>query len=618
MTSDKEREYLTSLVISIMMKTGERIGNDDSASHGHFGVTGFQKKHITIIGDKVHLDYVGKSGVEHKKSFTDKTIARALKKAIKKSPTKYVFCTSDGFKIKADRINKYLHEYKITGKDLRGFVANKGIIKKLEAITIPEDEKQRKRIFNTAVKKTAGEVGHGASTLKKHYMIPELMDEYVLHGRIIDMKKLGYYDKGGEVEGQDAPKETNEKKYFHIGQDKTIATVFVPATSYFFNPHVIPEPVKIASEKLVDKSNNTGIDIHDIYRKFPVKEIPFSLIVPMQDDLNAKNLEQFIASKNDTFPNPFVLEYDGKYYLNDGHHRAVANYLNEKPILAHVYEIGKKMVEGGIGDNPEKISNFTQNTTKDEIENVLSGTRKVINGEPIQTASLYLRRNEGASSSTTDPKRLKHEQEAVLRNYDNLIPISDFKNQIGEGTEHRVYRHDDKTVVKLNSGYFYNSWKDYFNSLLLHNYFFPSTAYQLIGFTEENGKLYSVVRQPFIEQTEATDLGKVTNFLSGNGFKNTRFEDYSNEDLGVILADLHGQNVIINNGLLYFIDTIFYLPSNTNIKLHAGGAPVKINSFSEYLEANHPALNNRVLNEEITEELKAELNNAHTSYTNNY
>lgn len=37
-----------------------------------------------------------------------------------------------------------------------------------------------------------------------------------------------------------------------------------------------------------------------------------------------------------------------------------------------------------------------------------------------------------------------------------------------------------KSVIKLNDAIYYNSWEDY-----LHNYFFPDTAYELLGFTKD-------------------------------------------------------------------------------------------------------------------------------------
>lgn len=130
--SDDEKLFLTTLVIAIMDKTAERIGNDDSADNGHFGVTGFQKKHVDIIGKRIHFNYTGKTGMKQDKDFSDERIAKALKRAIKNSPSKFIFETSDGFRIKADKANRYLEQFKITAKDIRGYLANKWMIAKLE------------------------------------------------------------------------------------------------------------------------------------------------------------------------------------------------------------------------------------------------------------------------------------------------------------------------------------------------------------------------------------------------------------------------------------------------------------------------------------------------------
>jgi hypothetical protein len=68
-----------------------------------------------------------------------------------------------------------------------------------------------------------------------------------------------------------------------------------------------------------------------------------------------------------------------------------------------------------------------------------------------------------------------------------------------------------------------------------------------------------VVQQPHIQRTENVDLENVKEFLEQNGFKNTRRNDFYNQELGIILEDLHDENVISSNNILYFIDTVFYL-----------------------------------------------------------
>ena len=47
--------------------------------------------------------------------------------------------------------------------------------------------------------------------------------------------------------------------------------------------------------------------------------------------------------------------------------------------------------------------------------------------------------------------------------------------------------------------------------------------------------------------------------MGNNGFSCTKNNDYYNSELGIILEDLHDENVLTQNGMLYFIDTVFYI-----------------------------------------------------------
>ncbi len=47
--------------------------------------------------------------------------------------------------------------------------------------------------------------------------------------------------------------------------------------------------------------------------------------------------------------------------------------------------------------------------------------------------------------------------------------------------------------------------------------------------------------------------------MLNNGFLNSRNNDYFNPELGLILEDLHDENVLTNDGTLLFIDTVFYI-----------------------------------------------------------
>jgi hypothetical protein len=116
---------------------------------------------------------------------------------------------------------------------------------------------------------------------------------------------------------------------------------------------------------------------------------------------------------------------------------------------------------------------------------------------------------------------------------------------------------DDKNVIKLNDAIYYATWLEYFNSVVIHNILFPDTAYIFLGFCERENNLLAVLRQPYISSDGIADLSIIKFLLGYNGFKNTKHHDYFNKDFGLILEDMHDENVIVKNDTLFFIDTVF-------------------------------------------------------------
>ncbi len=186
--SDDEKVFLTSATISLILATGERVGNESSASKGHRGITGLLKSQVRVEGNTVHLKYTGKSGVKHEKAVTDAKLADAIRKALKMSDSRFLFCTSDRFCIKNDRINRYLKDFDITAKDVRGYSANRWIIEKLKSKDIPKEEKERKKLFLSVATDVAKKIGHSRSMLRNSYLMPELEPRYVELGKIMDIK----------------------------------------------------------------------------------------------------------------------------------------------------------------------------------------------------------------------------------------------------------------------------------------------------------------------------------------------------------------------------------------------------------------------------------------------
>jgi hypothetical protein len=201
---------------------------------------------------------------------------------------------------------------------------------------------------------------------------------------------------------------------------------------------------------------------------------------------------------------------------------------------------------------------------KHELQNIISGNGSVGNGKIIQSITDYIRRKKKAISNLEKGEFDKNKETQILKEFisDSNLWYSGIDNTkyIGEGAEQKIYEFSDiNFVLKLNDTIYYSFWEDYFNNLLIHNYFFPHLAYELLGFHLMDNKLYSIVKQPFVKATENTNLQNVSDFLKVNGFVNKKDNDYFHPDLGIILEDLHDENVLTSEGVLQFIDTVFFL-----------------------------------------------------------
>jgi DNA topoisomerase-1 len=196
MKSSDPETALTALAVSLMDLTFERVGNDSSADDGHFGVTGWKKKHITLGPKSATIKYVGKSGVKHEKKISDSATLSALRDAYKATEGENgdIF-DHEGGRVGASKVNAYLKEFDVTAKDIRGFHANRSMQEALKAVRakgkdLPEDKKEREKIlkkeFLKALELTADEVGHEPPTLRSQYLMPGLEEAYMKDGKIAD------------------------------------------------------------------------------------------------------------------------------------------------------------------------------------------------------------------------------------------------------------------------------------------------------------------------------------------------------------------------------------------------------------------------------------------------
>ena len=91
----------------------------------------------------------------------------------------------------------------------------------------------------------------------------------------------------------------------------------------------------------------------------------------------------------------------------------------------------------------------------------------------------------------------------------------------------------------------------------LHNAIFPSSQYELTGFTGfEGGNVYPVLRQRYVPNATLSSPEEIDSYMRSLGFKQTGEAAYSNGD--VVISDLRPRNVLKDtDGDLYVVDADF-------------------------------------------------------------
>ena len=153
---------------------------------------------------------------------------------------------------------------------------------------------------------------------------------------------------------------------------------------------------------------------------------------------------------------------------------------------------------------------------KNELQSIISGTGDVTKGGAIQAIAGYLRKSKTTGADAEKKEFLKEQEISLILDYARshhfLFTDLDKTRYLAERAEQKVYLDEDgRHVTKLNDSIFYANWEDYFNSLLLHNYFFPATNYERVGFCYEEDRLFAAVRQPYIISTKPTAEDSIKN-----------------------------------------------------------------------------------------------------------
>jgi hypothetical protein len=327
---------------------------------------------------------------------------------------------------------------------------------------------------------------------------------------------------------------------------------------------------------------------------------------------------------------------------------SVKEYLGNQDWYNKLSDDGKKSFEKQVVDNlpkeevvseQEKFSAENKeiiNKSKKNAEKIRDGKsifkrfsqkeqRGIARGGQIHAeATLILGTNDSSNKqiATTNEK-----QESIIEQYakEEGVWVENINEKYGEanasGEESLVwYNADDKTATKSQSTNLYNDLQEKLDSITLHNFLFPETALEVIGFGRtSDGEFQVLVKQPFIvgkENTKVTD-SQIEETMKDMGFERVEDNNYSNSE--TLVEDLHTGNAILTpNDKIAIIDPIIRL--NTKEQGYGGKRDLGNNAVEDIIPPSKPTkpsaektesakekertFGKRVLESEVSDEIK--------------
>ena len=128
-----------------------------------------------------------------------------------------------------------------------------------------------------------------------------------------------------------------------------------------------------------------------------------------------------------------------------------------------------------------------------------------------------------------------------------------------EGGEHQVYQKDGWFFKRNNMAY-HSNYLEYLHRMVLHNYLFAETAVQFEGLMWYDDTLQPVIRQKALLGVRGATRAEVTVEMHLRGFSRRAADNYYSLALGLLVEDLHDENVLVDaDGDLLIFDPVIYI-----------------------------------------------------------
>lgn len=194
--SGLNREKVLACIVKLMDEAYFRVGNDQYAKQSqHYGISTLRSKHITIEGDTVTFDFVGKSGQRQFKKLSNRRVANILK-SLDELPGYEVFKYFDEqgqlVKVTSAEVNAYIKQImgdQFSAKDFRTWGGTLLATAELAAAERSESLAERKKTVTACVKKVARKLGNTPSIARSSYIDPRVISAYTDNDHLREVRQ---------------------------------------------------------------------------------------------------------------------------------------------------------------------------------------------------------------------------------------------------------------------------------------------------------------------------------------------------------------------------------------------------------------------------------------------
>lgn len=181
------REKVVAAIIKIMLITQSRVGNSAYAEENEtYGLTTILNEHAEVHGQKVHMAFRGKSGVDHDMAFSDPVISKIIRRC-QDLPGEELFAyeSDEGqvVDINSTHVNDYLKEVTgedFTAKDLRTWggtcKAIESLIQNMSLENLSETAWKKRQL--EVIRETASHLHNTVTVCRKYYIHPAVFEHY--------------------------------------------------------------------------------------------------------------------------------------------------------------------------------------------------------------------------------------------------------------------------------------------------------------------------------------------------------------------------------------------------------------------------------------------------------